>query len=150
MKKIFVYGTLRKGMYNYDIYLRDQKSFERYAYVLGTLYTVKFKKYPALLLEGNRKILGEIHEISDDLMKKIDELEGYIAEGHEDNEYGKILCDIFDENDQKIESLPVYAYNVSNNHGRNTIGDVIECNDYVRYIIEKEYDEDDLFDDDDY
>ena len=35
MARIFVYGTLRKGMYNYDRYLKDKQSFREYGYIKG-------------------------------------------------------------------------------------------------------------------
>ena len=36
-QKIFVYGTLRKGMYNYDLYLKDEDSFRQYGYIKGKM-----------------------------------------------------------------------------------------------------------------
>ena len=47
--RIFVYGTLRLGMYNYDLYLRDEDSFRSYAYIKGSLMTILTKVYPAYL-----------------------------------------------------------------------------------------------------
>ena len=49
--RIFVYGTLRLGMYNYDLYLRDEDSFRSYAYIKGSLMTIIGKIYPAYLCE---------------------------------------------------------------------------------------------------
>lgn len=92
--KIFVYGTLRKGMYNYDLYLKDKNSFRSYGYVKGTLMTLKDRKYPALLLEGNDYILGEIHEVDEEFVSSLDDLECYFGENDIRNEYNKIMCDI--------------------------------------------------------
>ena len=47
-QKIFVYGTLRKGMYNYDLYLKDEDSFRQYGYIKGSLMTIRGKAYPAI------------------------------------------------------------------------------------------------------
>lgn len=69
MERIFVYGSLREGMYNYDLYLKSENTFRRYAYVKGTLFTIQSKPYPALLLEGDDMIIGEIHEVSDQTLE---------------------------------------------------------------------------------
>ena len=49
MHQIFVYGTLLKGMYNYEIYCSAEHSYRRKAYVDGLLYSLKERRYPALL-----------------------------------------------------------------------------------------------------
>jgi len=136
-KKIFVYGTLRQGMYNYERYLKNENSFKQYAYVKGTLYTIQGVVYPALLLEGNAKILGEIHEISEEKLNDIDQLEGYISQGNVDNDYDKILCDIYNEQDEIIEQLPVYVFNMRKPENQITLGRKIICNDYVKFIQTK-------------
>ena len=51
MARIFVYGTLRKGMYNYDRYLKDKQSFREYGYIKGKLMSLKGQKYPAFYLK---------------------------------------------------------------------------------------------------
>lgn len=63
MKRILVYGTLRMGMYNYETYYKDHDSFQCYGYARGMPCTIN-GKYPALT-EGDRMILGEIHEVPD-------------------------------------------------------------------------------------
>ncbi len=136
-QKIFVYGTLRKGMYNYDIYLRDEDSFRRYGYIKGSLMTLKDKTYPAFLQEGHDMILGEIHEVNEKTVQMIDELEEYYGEGNIDNFYNKEICDIYDENGQVIDHLPVYVFNMSNRCYFSLIEDHIETNDYVKYIQQK-------------
>lgn len=73
-EKIFVYGTLRLGMYNYDQYLKDKNSFRQFAYVKGKLMTLKGKNYPALLLEGSGMVRGEIHEVDSKFIGVLDDL----------------------------------------------------------------------------
>lgn len=84
MHQIFVYGTLLKGMYNYEIYCSAEDSYHQKAYVDGLLYSLKGRRYPALI-EGKERIAGEIHEVSEQTLKKIDELESYFGEGHPEN-----------------------------------------------------------------
>ena len=50
MKQIFVYGSLRKGMYNYERYVKGKSHFVGNGYVKGCLYALKDAAYPALLL----------------------------------------------------------------------------------------------------
>ncbi len=85
MARIFVYGTLRTGMYNYDQYLKDKQSFKKYGYIKGKLMSLKGQKYPAFLLEGNGMILGEIHEVDDEFIKVLDVLESYFGENNISN-----------------------------------------------------------------
>ena len=117
MVKIFVYGTLRQGMYNYDIYLKDEKSFREYAY----------------LTKGNQYILGEIQEVSEEKAKELDEMEGYHGDNHESNEYHRILCPIYNEQHEVITSMPVYVYNTDNINNA-PIGECIESGDFVSYV----------------
>lgn len=124
-------------MCNYDIYLKHLNSFRRYAYVEGSLYTIKGETYPALLLDGKDLIIGEIHEVDDETLIKIDELECYYGENHIDNEYDKIICPLYDENHDLIDHLPVYVFNMRNPHNQKILGELITCLDYVCYINEK-------------
>ena len=65
--KLFVYGSLRMGLYNYELYLKGKSRFLGYGYVIGELYSLKERSYPALL-PGNSRILGEIYEVDEALM----------------------------------------------------------------------------------
>mgnify|MGYP000382237447 CR=1 FL=1 len=56
---------------------------------MGFFISLKGRRYPALI-EG-KGIAGEIHEVSEQTLKKIDELESYFGEGHPENEYDKDL-----------------------------------------------------------
>lgn len=134
MEKIFVYGTLRKDMYNYELYLKQENSFRQYAYVKGSLYTIQNKKYPAFVIEGDAMILGEIHEVSLETLKKVDEMEEYFGEGCIDNEYNKTLCDIYDQDGNVMMQLPVYVYNTDNPLKAKQIGEQITCHDFVQYM----------------
>lgn len=132
-EKIFVYGTLRKGMYNYDRYLKDKNSFRKYGYVKGKLMTLKGRKYPALLLEGNALVLGEIHEVASEFIDVLDELESYYGENNPHNEYNKVVCDIYDINGKIIDKIPVYIYNTNNVENVQLLDGVIESGNYLEY-----------------
>ena len=139
-EKIFVYGTLRLGMYNYDQYLKDKNSFRQFAYVKGKLMTLKGKNYPALLLEGSDMVRGEIHEVDSIFIGVLDELESYFGENNTDNEYNKVFCDIYDDNNKVIDRIPVYVYNTGNNGNVQLLDKVIECGDFFKYVtLNKHY-----------
>lgn len=139
-EKIFVYGTLRLGMYNYDQYLKDKNSFRQFAYVKGKLMTLKGKNYPALLLEGSDMVRGEIHEVDSKFIGVLDELESYFGENNTDNEYNKVFCDIYDDNNKVIDRIPVYVYNTGNNENVQLLDKVIECGDFFKYVtLNKHY-----------
>ena len=38
--KLFVYGSLRMGLYNYELYLKGKSQFLGYGYVIGELYSL--------------------------------------------------------------------------------------------------------------
>lgn len=132
-EKIFVYGTLRKGMYNHDLYLKDNDGFKGIGFVKGRLMTLKGKNYPALLLEGDDLILGEIYEVDNSVVDLLDELESYIGENNLNNEYNKIICDIFNADGQIIDRIPVYVYNTNNLINVKLLNEVIKNGDFVKY-----------------
>lgn len=136
MARIFVYGTLRKEMYNYDQYLKDKQSFREYGYIKGKLMSLKGRKYPAFLLEGDDMVLGEIHEVDDEFIKVLDVLESYFGENNSNNEYNKIVCDIYDDNKTIIEQIPVYVYNDKNEDNARLLDKEIG-NDFVKYFLNK-------------
>ena len=67
-KKIFVYGSLRTGFFNYNKYLMGKVNDSKVGKVNGQLYHMPHKGYPALI-EGN-----------DEVLKKYQELNKFIAE----------------------------------------------------------------------
>lgn len=133
MKRMFVYGTLRVGMRNYEKYYKEYDSFRSYGYVKGDLHTINGKDYPALT-EGDRMILGEIHEVPDQVQEEVDLMEGFFGEGNPENEYDKLVSVIYDADGKEIDRLPVYFYNLRNPANSSILGDLILCNDYVGYI----------------
>lgn len=138
MVRVFVYGTLRQGMYNYETYYKGHVVKRRMGYVKGELYTIKHKPYPALI-QGNDLVLGEIMDMDESFsLKDVDEMEGFYGYGRIDNEYDKVICDIYDVDRKSIiDRIPVYMYNMKNPKHENTIDQRIACGDYVEYIKNK-------------
>ncbi|RKL69339.1 gamma-glutamylcyclotransferase [Salipaludibacillus neizhouensis] len=82
--KLFVYGTLRKGQSNNQI-IENASIFSAQARIKGKLYDTGYE-YPALVLKGDTYVFGEIHEVDDKLLPKLDMLEDY-DESRLDNLY---------------------------------------------------------------
>uniref|UniRef100_A0A1A9VJ23 Gamma-glutamylcyclotransferase family protein n=1 Tax=Glossina austeni TaxID=7395 RepID=A0A1A9VJ23_GLOAU len=82
--KIFVYGTLKNGEFNHSLltnanngfarYLGEGKMVERYPLIIGTRFNIPF-----LLDKCGRgqNVKGEVYEVDKEMLKKLDELEGY-------------------------------------------------------------------------
>ncbi len=111
-KKIFVYGSLREGFFNYDKYLSGRVSTPTLGVVKGKLYHLSDKGYPALL-DGEDEVIGEIMEMKDfykDIVP-MDEMEGYLsAEDTSLNEYTRTVMTVKNLKTNLEESVYVYKY----------------------------------------
>lgn len=111
-KKIFVYGSLREGFFNYEKYLSGRVSSPTLAKVKGKLYHMPHKGYPALL-DGDDDVIGEIMEMKDfykDIVP-MDKMEGYVsAEDSSLNEYTRIVMTVKNLETNQEESVYVYKY----------------------------------------
>ncbi|MGL4737693.1 MAG: gamma-glutamylcyclotransferase family protein [Cellulosilyticaceae bacterium] len=107
MEKIFVYGSLMSGFWNYDKVLKNRVRKVEKASVSGELYHLP-AGYPAVV-EGRQRVEGEVITISQEkLLKSLDLLEGYMGEG-EDNLYERRKKTVVLE-DGTIEECWVYLY----------------------------------------
>jgi len=77
--KIFVYGTLKEGCALHN-YLRDSKLISKTHFVRGTLYALS-RGFPAVVLEKNGKVFGEVYEVNLDVLQSLDYME--LSEGYE-------------------------------------------------------------------
>lgn len=133
MARIFVYGSLRKGMYNYDVYLKDKSIYIGDGYVKGELYTIHGESYPALVF-GESLIAGEIYEVSDEVEATIDALENYRPNDPE-NEYHKRYCTIYDKDKQLTGTqLATYVFNTEKASHKDVLKERIVEHDYVAYM----------------
>ena len=149
MAKVFVYGTLRQGMYNYDIYLKDQATYCGHGYIKGGLMTIIGKIYHAYLYGGQDMIFGEVYDVNDQTLAHLDELESYFGEDCRNNEYNKIYMDILDNDGKVKDQAYVYEFNMDNPMNVNLLGKDILEHDYVQYMQKKKLNSQNLFDDED-
>jgi gamma-glutamylcyclotransferase (GGCT)/AIG2-like uncharacterized protein YtfP len=71
---VFVYGTLRRGGLRAMPGLFPDATFVDTAQVRGRLYD--FGEYPGLLIdESNSPVVGEVYEVNDETLNKLDEIE---------------------------------------------------------------------------
>ena len=106
---VFVYGTLRRGEENHrmivgNTILGNTLTDERY-----TMYDLG--EYPAVIQNGKSAIIGEVYDISTDLLATLDKLEecpDYYRRLYIDTPYGKawmyVLSRLPDAYDCKIDS----------------------------------------------
>lgn len=71
--RVFVYGTLMKGEHHHEAI--SQARFLGLAETKPEYELVQIDYYPAMLPGGASKIIGEIYEVDDATLKKLDELE---------------------------------------------------------------------------
>lgn len=81
MTRVFVYGTLMKGCVHHDK-LGDSKCLAEQAWVRGELYHTH-EYYPAMI-QGDRTVYGELYEVSEDILKVLDDLEDYTGDPERD------------------------------------------------------------------
>lgn len=141
MNRIFVYGTLRKEMYNYKKFLEGKSTFIKYGYIKGSLYTIKGVQYPAFISQGEQMIKGEIYEVDDQMVKTLDELESYNPENLKNSEYIKVQTDIYDENNLKIDTLNIYEYNLQKVGQKELLNRLIKNGDFVHFVCNGGYEE---------
>lgn len=92
MAFVFVYGTLRFGERNHRL-LEGAKRIAAIATVQGDLIDTG-AGYPALILGSQHLVAGEIYEVDDECLVRLDELEGYHGPGHPHNHYERVVVEM--------------------------------------------------------
>ena len=112
-KKIFVYGSLRTGFFNYNKYLLGKVSNAQDGKVKGKLYHMTHKGYPALI-EGDDVVVGEIMTLNDfeSVIIPMDKMENYYGVNDSRNEYNRVVMDV-ELLDGSKESCYVYYYTMN-------------------------------------
>ncbi|MDN7242577.1 gamma-glutamylcyclotransferase family protein [Planococcus sp. N028] len=105
--KLFVYGSLKKGG-KYDCYLEEATLIAEHAVANGVLYDSGLG-YPAMVLSGAEKVIGDIYEIPDELWPALDDLEGYTG-GAETDLFNKLTITVEADGEQ-VEAIVYVAKN---------------------------------------
>lgn len=96
MINVFVYGTLKPGECNYQLYCTGKVVEEKSAIAQGQLFSLPFG-YPAMT-SGNSLVKGFVLSFSnDEILHQLDWLEDYDAQRPAaENEYYRQLIEIYD------------------------------------------------------
>ncbi|PEE36912.1 gamma-glutamylcyclotransferase family protein [Bacillus pseudomycoides] len=82
MHYVFVYGTLRKQQVNAH-YLHGATCIAEESWTHGKLFDTN-EGYPAMICTKEDKVHGEVYEVDDEILKKLDELEEYTGNPEKD------------------------------------------------------------------
>ncbi|ENQ3110949.1 branched-chain alpha-keto acid dehydrogenase [Bacillus anthracis] len=123
MHYVFVYGTLRKEQTNAH-YMQGAICIADKAWTYGKLFDTN-EGYPAMTYSSEEKVYGEVYEINDEILHKLDELEEYTGNAETDL-YDRITQTVY-ATDREIEA---YVYIAQD---KKMILKVIDSGDWVEY-----------------
>ncbi|MGQ0512975.1 gamma-glutamylcyclotransferase family protein [Bacillus sp. D-CC] len=123
MHYVFVYGTLRKEQTNAH-YMQGAICIADKAWTYGKLFDTN-EGYPAMTYSSEEKVYGEVYEINDEILHKLDELEEYTGNAETDL-YDRITQTVY-ATDREIEA---YVYIAQD---KKMILQVIDSGDWVEY-----------------
>ncbi|MBO1625616.1 gamma-glutamylcyclotransferase family protein [Bacillus arachidis] len=123
MHYVFVYGTLRKQQSNAH-YLHRATCIAEEAWTHGKLFDTN-EGYPAMIRSKEDKVYGEVYEVDDEILKKLDELEVYTGNPEQDL-YDRIIQTIYFGDYNR----DAYVYVVQNDE---MLQRLISSGDWVRY-----------------
>ncbi|MCA0992310.1 gamma-glutamylcyclotransferase family protein [Pseudalkalibacillus hwajinpoensis] len=101
MYLVFCYGTLRSGESNHAV-IKEATLIESFSWTNGQLYDTR-DGYPALIQNEDGTVYGEVYEVDDQLLEKINLLEGY-QEGRDYNLYEQVM-QIIESNQGSYEAI---------------------------------------------
>lgn len=129
--KVFVYGSLRSGFFNYDKYLKGHVLSVEKATIKGKLYHMPYKGYPAII-DGEDTIIGEVMELKDfeKVMIPMDRMEGYYGANNKNNEYTRVIEEVTLESG-KVEKCYIYRYNTNLDKRLESLGEYIPSGDWT-------------------
>jgi gamma-glutamylcyclotransferase (GGCT)/AIG2-like uncharacterized protein YtfP len=102
---VFVYGTLRQHEANHRL-LKEARCVSRQCWTNGILFDTGYG-YPAMVPSPCQRVYGELYEVTDEQLKRLDELEGYQGVG-KDNHYDRITQVV--HSDFATSEAYVYVY----------------------------------------
>ena len=128
MHKVFVYGSLLSGLGNH-VLLRDSKLVGN-AITPPEFVMVDLGSFPGVLhvIEGGSTVIGEVYEVDDTTMTRLDRLEGYNENHPSDGLYNRMEI--------PTEFGDAFIYTFNNRFGRSVINP-IENGDWRTYYGKK-------------
>ncbi|MGD6887998.1 gamma-glutamylcyclotransferase family protein [Bacillus mobilis] len=123
MYHVFVYGTLRKAQTNAH-FMQGVICIADEAWTYGKLFDTN-EGYPAMICSNKDKVYGEVYEVNDDTLQKLDELEEYTGNAENDL-YDRITETIY-LSDREIRAFVYVAQD------KEMLKKVIISGDWVKY-----------------
>lgn len=112
--KVFVYGTLLEGYGNHKYFLSNAKKLGEH--ITSPNYTMlHLGGFPGVIQEGDTAIKGEVYEVSEEELRRLDRLEGYDLASPTSGLYNR------KEIHTEWGKAWIYIYNYYNNYNYNTI-----------------------------
>lgn len=102
---VFAYGTLRKHQYYHGL-LEGSERLAEQCWTAGRLYDTGYG-YPALVEDDEGRVYGEVYRVTDEVLARLDELEGYFGPGRK-NEYDRVIHTV--HGDKGTWKAYVYVY----------------------------------------
>jgi gamma-glutamylaminecyclotransferase len=94
--KVFIYGTLKRGQYFHDRFLKDKALFLSNA-LASTDYSLYIDGLPHMIREStDEPVKGELYEMDDQVLNSLDELESHPIV------YKRELIDVYDDSGVKM------------------------------------------------
>lgn len=132
LNRVFVYGTLMKGFWNYRRYLEGNVGHIIRGKAQGLLYHLP-QGYPAMI-KGEGIVHGEIVEpVDQGLLRELDVLEGYCGYA-EDNLYVREIIDVLTD---EGEVLQCWAYIYADEEYARKRGIFIPHGDWRKFMQNK-------------
>ena len=134
VEKVFVYGSLRSDMFNYETYLNGKVEETQKATMQGELFHLDNKGYPAVI-PGEGEVVGELMTFKDfeSTLKDLDELEAYVEGEEAENEYNRKIVDVTLE-DGSTEKAYYYEYNPTADYNKDDQLIKVEDGDWKTYM----------------
>ncbi|PFO74767.1 branched-chain alpha-keto acid dehydrogenase [Bacillus cereus] len=127
MYHVFVYGTLRKEQSNAH-FMQGAICIADGAWMYCKLFDTN-EGYPAMICSNEDKVYGEVYEVNDDVLQKIDELEEYTGNAESDL-YDRITKTIYLA-DREIRAFVYVAQD------KEMLKEFIVSGDWVEYQKEQ-------------
>lgn len=119
--KVFVYGTLRKGCGNHGL-LHGSTPLGK-ARLNATMYSFGYIPYVSLMNpDPTSYVHGEVYEIDEFILSRLDQLEGYREGNAESSFYNRSLVRVLlDDENGKEENAYVYHIDYRENNAAKRI-----------------------------
>lgn len=130
---VFVYGTLREGFGNHERYLSDAPKLGE-ATLCGKYEMYHLGGFPAIVDgEQNDVMLGEVYEVTEGELARLDMLEGYNPRNPRNSMYDRRMVEVEHESGKVMEAF-VYIMARTSALVRNSIR--VESGDWAEFMAE--------------